>query len=454
MLSLRERALLGGVASGAVSVAIGLIAVLSYINSRVLDRFDEALEDRHTQLVVGLSVTTQNPAALGDLLFDPDYSTPYSGRYWQVTNSTGDVYTSASLFDETLAEPRSISDGPVIWDTMGPGDEIVRSAFQEITYEDGTVWGVSVAENKEQLLVERRVAQRSLMPVFALVGLIGVASSLLLMSAIIGPLRTLRADVSHRWERDEDLKPENYPGEVSPLVTDLNQLLLRNREIIAGSRRQTADLAHSLKTPATILRNELLNLSDSGASTDVAQEALDRIDAQIGRSLARMRAANSAELTHSRTNLSQSINRLSRLFLIMAEREGKLFSVTSPKDVWIRMDTQDIEEVIGNLLDNAFKWCRKSVKLSAEIHEDGIVIRVEDDGPGIPEEARREALRSGGRLDTSVAGTGLGLAIAVDLLNAYGAKLSLDTSRSLGGLEVRVVLPPKGVAKTLASDMS
>ncbi|WP_226689134.1 sensor histidine kinase [Ruegeria arenilitoris] len=443
MLSLRQRALLGGIASGALSVGVGTLAVFSFIDARISNRFDATLRDRHTQLVVGLSVTTQDPDALRDLMFDPAYSAPYSGRYWQVTTGNGEVYTSASLFDETIAEPPDISEDATLWNTYGPEGEALRSAYQKISFEDGTVWGISVAESQAQLVNERRAAQRSLLPVFGLVGLIGVASSLMLMSAILGPLRKLRADVAHRWDTDDNLTPTDYPDEVAPLVDDLNQLLHRNRDIVSGSRRQAADLAHALKTPATILRNELQAMSQAGVDTGIADEALDRIDSQLGRSLARIRALNTAELTHSRTDVSHSVERLARLFTTIAEREDKILEVKSDPELWVRMDTQDIEEVLGNLLDNAVKWCRGKVKLTAKRHEDCVEICIEDDGPGIPEDAIREALRSGGRLDTSVRGSGLGLAIAVDLLNAYGAHFDLGKSAALGGLSGRVVIPTK-----------
>lgn len=446
MLSLRQRALLGGIASGAVSVVVGAFAVYSYIDARVLLRFDRTLLERHTQLVVGLSVATQNPETLRDLIFDPAYGTPYSGRYWQVTGSNGQVYTSASLFDEAMAEPEGVPDEATIWNTRGPENEAIRSAYQRITFEDGSVWGVSVAESRSELISERRATRQNLLVAFALVGLIGMAGSILLMSAVLGPLRKLRGDVVHRWDQDEELRPGDYPEEVSPLVEDINQLLQRNRDIVSGSRRQAADLAHALKTPAAVLRNELAALSETGAATETAQEALDRIDAQLGRSLARMRAANTAELTHSRTDLSNSVDRLSRLFSSMAEREGKSLETRRDTGLWVRMDVQDIEEVIGNLLDNALKWSQHSVRFTAVGSTDAIELFVEDDGPGIPEEARREALRSGGRLDTSVPGTGLGLSIAVDLLKAYGADLYMGKSPELGGLAIRVVIPSMGSA--------
>ena len=440
MLSLRQRALLGGLATGALSVGVGMLVVFSYINTRVQEQFDETLRDRHTQLIVGLSATTEDPEALRDLMFDPAYGTPYSGRYWQVTDGNGATFTSASLFDETISEPARVREEAVVWNTSGPDNEAVRGVYQKITFEDGTEWGVTVAESRLELISERRAAQNNLLPVFGLVGLIGVAGSLLLMSAIIGPLRKLRADVAHRWDKGDNLKPEGYPEEVSPLVEDLNQLLHRNREIVSGSRRQAADLAHALKTPTAILRNELATLSDKGADIEPADVALNRIDAQLKRSLARMRASNTAELTHSRTDLTNSVNRLSRLFSVMAERAGKSLTTDCEDGLKVRMDTQDIEEVIGNLLDNALKWCRATAHIAAKRVENGIEICVEDDGPGIPEDAREELLRSGGRLDTSVSGTGLGLAISVDLLNAYGSKLKLGASANLGGLACHLLL--------------
>lgn len=443
MLSLRQRALLGGLATGALSVGVGTLVVFSYINTRVLEQFDETLRDRHTQLIVGLSATTDDPEALRDLMFDPAYGTPYSGRYWQVTDGSGAIFTSASLFDETISEPAGLREEAVVWNTAGPDNEAVRSVFQKITFEDGTEWGVTVAESRGELISERRAAQDNLLPVFGLVGLIGVAGSLMLMSAIVGPLRKLRADVAHRWDKGDDLKPEGYPEEVSPLVEDLNQLLHRNREIVSGSRRQAADLAHALKTPTAILRNELAALSDNGADTEPADDALNRIDAQLKRSLARMRASNTAELTYSRTDLTHSVNRLSRLFSVTAEREGKSLTTECESGLQVRMDAQDIEEVIGNLLDNALKWCRTRIHIAAKRVAGGIEICIEDDGPGIPEDAREGVLHSGGRLDTSVRGTGLGLAITVDLLNAYGCKLTLDTSSSLGGLACRILISGK-----------
>lgn len=441
MLSLRKRAWISGGIAALVSLTVGTFLLYSFLNQRVLQRFDAALADRHTQIVVALNSVSGDPGQLGDLLFDPAYQTPFSGRYWQVTGPDGQLFTSASLLDATLPGPAEATSALALLTAANPEVEEVRLAQQRITLEDGSAWTVAVAETLTELNAERFETRRSLVVAFALVAVIGLASVLVQTASIVRPLDRLRRDVAQRWEKDEELSEADYPEEVAPLVGDINALLQRNREIIARSRRQAADLAHALKTPSAILRNELTLLAEGSHEMDKALEALDRVDAQLGRSLARLRAANSGEATQTRTDLSHSVQRFGRMFGMMAGREGKTFSITCDPGLIIRMDAQDIEEVLGNLLDNALKWCRSAMALTVRQTAEGIEVLIEDDGPGIPETDRAEAMKPGARLDTSKPGTGLGLAIAGDLLQAYGAALVLEDSPSLGGLAVRITLP-------------
>jgi signal transduction histidine kinase len=441
MLSLRTRAWITGGLSALVAISVGTLLLYSFIDRRVSERFDRTLAERHTQIVVALNNVSDDPGRMGELIFDPAYQAPFSGRYWQVTGPDGQVYTSASLLEATLPEPAHPSDLLTVSDVIGPETEQLRVAHQIITLEDGSEWSVSVAEGRSGLIAERRDLRRSLIGAFALVAALGVSTVLLQTSAIVRPLEKLRKDVAARWDRNEELAESEYPEEVAPLVSDINSLLQRNRDIVQSSRRQAADLAHALKTPSAILRNELQALSEKSHDTDRALDALDRMDAQLGRSLARLRLANTGQTTFARTDLSNSVDRLSRLFSAMAKREGKHLTTLCEPELGIRVDAQDIEEVLGNLLDNALKWCRSSISLSVRQVDDGLEIAVEDDGPGIAEADRSEAVRSGKRLDTSKPGTGLGLAIANDLLRSYQAGLELGQSPSLGGLLVRVTLP-------------
>jgi signal transduction histidine kinase len=445
MLSLRKRAWISGGLSALVALTVGTFLLYSFLNQRVVKRFDRALTERHTQIVVALNAVPEDPDRLGELLFDPQYQTPFSGRYWQVIAPDGAVYTSASLLDATLPSPAAATAALAVADGANPEVEDVRLAQQVITLEDGTAWTVVVAESLAQLKDERRETRQSLVAAFALVAAIGMASVLLQTAAIVRPLDRLRREVSQRWDRDEELSEADYPEEVAPLVGDINALLQRNREIVSRSRRQAADLAHALKTPSAILRNELTTLADGSQDVTKALEALDRVDAQLGRSLARLRASNSGAATQAKADLSHSVDRFARMFGMMAKREGKTLAVSCDPGLMVRMDAQDIEEVLGNLLDNALKWCRSELSLAARKRAGGIEVLIEDDGPGIPETDRIEAMRSGARLDSAKPGTGLGLAIASDLLQAYGATLALEDSARLGGLAVRFTLPARRV---------
>jgi signal transduction histidine kinase len=440
MQSLRKRAWISGGLSALAAVAIGTVLLYSYLGRKTQERFDRALADRHTQLVVALSNVADDPDRLGELIFDPAYNSASSGRYWQVVGPEAEIYTSVSLFDATL--PLKVSGTRLtVQDAIGVDGERMRVAQQVITLEDGRAWTVAVAESLAGLDADRAETRHSLILAFALVAAVGLTGTLLQTAVILRPLEKLRKDVAHRWEQGEILNAADYPEEVAPLVDDINTLLQRNRDIVGRSRRQAADLAHALKTPSAILRNELLQLFDEGQDVERARDALDRLDAQLARSLARIRLSNTGESTFSRTDLSATVARFARLFGKMAERDGKRIDVACDPDLITRIDPQDLEEILGNVLDNALKWCRENVALTARRLPEGIELVIEDDGPGIRADDREAALLSGRRLDTSKPGTGLGLSIATDLVRAYGGRLVLGAGPRLGGLSVQIILP-------------
>jgi len=442
MRSLRHRAIVGGLVWAALSIAIGGVALFYFFDGITQRRFDALLLDRHLQVVVALSNSGVDEDAMNNMLTDAAYQRPYSGRYWQVSGADDAFLASRSLFDAFLDEQGTPDTRPQFWTGAGPEGR-VRGVRQTVGLEDGSSWVVSVAESLATLDAERQQIRQSLLATFAFIGVLGIAGAVLQTSTVVRPLTKLREDVSHRWDSEESLEPKDYPEEVAPLVSDINTLLHRNREIVARGRRQAADLAHAVKTPSAIMRNELDALSMKQINVVQAMQALDRVDAQLMRSLARVRAGNSAASTHTQTNLSNSVDRMARLFRSMpATSFIELQSSVTP-DLNVPMDAQDLEEVLGNLLENAFKWALTKVKISCSVSGSDIHVTIEDDGPGIPEIDRREALRSGGRLDVSTPGTGLGLAIAADLLQSYGGSLNLEQSNDLGGLQVLIVVPSK-----------
>ncbi len=438
MRSLRYRAIRGAVLWAVASIVIGLVALLLISNSLASRHFNEDLSELHNLLIVALDESGGDADALADIISQPQYSTVLSGQYWQVTGEEGQLVGSRSLFDVELIAPLSEGSVAEFWEATGPlGD--LRGLHQLVTLENGSVWHLNVAQSLEARDAERREIQQDLFTALAVIGILGILGALVQLAIVLRPLTKLREEVTGRWSGDGDLDPTHYPTEVAPLVSDINTLLKRNREVIEGTRRQTADLAHALKTPASILRNEIESREEKGEKLDSAKEALSRIDAQISRSLARIRAGNASTASYQ-TDVRNSVERLARLFRAMPSAADLVLEIDIADGLIAPMDRQDIEEVLGNLLENALKWRQQVVRVSAEAEDGQIFVHVDDDGPGIPPEKRQDALRVGGRLDTSAPGSGLGLAIAADLMAAYEGQIKLDDAPDLGGLRVTLTI--------------
>ena len=437
MRSMQRRVVAGGLVWATAVVFAGTFALISFFDTMADTRFEASLRDRHTQVVAALA-NAGSGDGIEEYLTDPAYFQPYSGRYWQLDGPDG-TWASRSLFDTTLPLPETVADGFHFWRGPGPA-ETVRGARETVELDDGTRWVVTVAETVATLASDRQAMRRSLGLSFGAVGVFMILGAAALTSIVLRPVRRLRQDVAARWDAGKPLEPEDYPSEVAPLVADIDALLHRNREIVERGRRQAADLAHALKTPSAALRNELVSLTGK-ANVAEALHALDRIDAQIGRSLARMRAETVFLAGGERTDLAASLRRLERLFRTMPESKDKSLELRVSGDLGVPVDRQDIEEMLGNLMENAFKWCASAVRVTARRTGDTAEIDVEDDGPGIDPDKRARAMAPGARLDTAVPGTGLGLAISQDLAHAYGGQVELARSEAMGGLKVTIRLP-------------
>ncbi|SFS20315.1 sensor histidine kinase [Yoonia litorea] len=452
MRSLRARAVTAGVIWAVITIVLGLAGLTTYLTSQSEARFIELLQTRHTQALVAVANSASSPEQIARAIGDPVYQRPFSGQYWQAESLDGDLIVSPSLVDGLLPLPPDQFEGPGTQEIVTPDGEELMIIGQWLTMDDGESWYVQVASSLETLRQDEAVLRQSLFFAFVIVAVIAVVGALVQVAAMLQPLNALRADVAARWEHEEGLQVTGYPVEVAPLVNDINGLLERNRDIIKGSRKQAADLAHAIKTPAAIMRNELEQLQVAGRDVTDALAALDRLDAQLQRSLARMRADGGDSSVGVITNLDTSLGRMQRAFTALARNAGRQFSADVPEGLRVRMDQSDLEEVIGNILDNAMKWSNSAFRLEAERTDDPAVrIIISDDGPGVPEEELGSVLRSGERLDQSKPGTGLGLAIASDLVTAYGGTIALGRSEDLGGLMVSLNLPVPGGPKLAKS---
>lgn len=438
--SLRGRALIGGAAWILLALLIGG-GVLAKLFDDFADRqFNARIQAQLIRLMSVLAV--EGPGALAEATGDPRFERPYSGLYWQVEQGDDVKIRSRSLWDTQLTLPPELTGATtVLFEGAGPRDENLRIIARAITLRNGVTWRLAVATALAELNAEQRAFRQGLF--FSQLALGGalIIAGLLQTALALRPLAHLRAAVTRYRDGRSPRIEGDFPSEVAPLAEDLNDLLDRNARILERARRQAADLAHALKTPAAILRNELTQLRDADETAlKHALEALDRIDAQTARHLARARVAAFAAPRGTRASVLQAVERIARALERIHGRRGLVFDIQVDEAHRFRGEPQDLEELLGSLMENAAKWANSRVLVRSEEDANGLTLRIEDDGEGIPADRRHDALQAGVRLDQKKSGTGLGLSIATDLTDIYGGTLELSDSE-LGGLCVTCRFP-------------
>jgi len=386
----------------------------------------------------------EGPDALTEPTGDPRFERPYSGLYWQVERGDEPPIRSRSLWDTELGLPEDIPGATtILFEGAGPRSEELRIIARAITLRNGQTWRLAVATSLADLQVEQRAFRQGLF--FAQLALAGalIIAGILQTALALRPLAGLRAAVTRYREGASSRIEGDFPSEVAPLAEDLNDLLDRNARTMERARRQAADLAHALKTPSSILRNELAQMRGADqTAVRHAIEALDRIDAQTARHLARARVAAFAAPRGTLAPVAVAVGRIMRaLHRIHADR-GVEFEVDVDHRHNFRGEPQDLEELLGSLMENAAKWAATRVRVRSVEDADALTLIIEDDGVGIPPEQHGDALQAGVRLDQKKSGTGLGLSIATDLADIYGGALSLSKS-DLGGLRVTCQFPKR-----------
>ncbi|HSG39246.1 MAG TPA: sensor histidine kinase, partial [Thermoanaerobaculia bacterium] len=271
-----------------------------------------------------------------------------------------------------------------------------------------------------------------------------VVGGLFLVRRAVSPFRSLRASLSLVREGRSQRVEGDYPTEVQPLVNDLNALLEDRERAVARALTTAGDLAHGLKTPLAVLVQEAEQAGAAGHHDLAAtlHQQLERMQRQIDYHLARARAtASSRAAPGVRCSVLPSVAGLVRTMRrLHAERELAIDTDVSPEHE-IQGRREDLDEMLGNLLDNACKWARSRVAVSSSLEDARLVISVDDDGPGLDPSLRAQVLQRGVRADQQVRGSGLGLAIVSDLAELYGGSVTLETS-PLGGTRARLQLPP------------
>ena len=258
----------------------------------------------------------------------------------------------------------------------------------------------------------------------------------------LSPVTQLRSRLADVHAGREPRVEGRYPAEVEPLVRDLNALLEQREDMVRRAHAKAGDLAHGLKTPLAVLANEAERAAAAGhdeLATLIGQQ-VDRMRRQVEYHLAHARAAASGAAAGSRCQIGESAEALARTLRRLYAERGLVIDVQVALDHTVRAQREDLDEMLGNLLDNACKWARTRVSVSSAVEGTRIVIAVDDDGIGIDPSQREAVLQRGVRADEAAPGSGFGLAIVRELTELYGGSISLAPS-PLGGVRARLELP-------------
>jgi signal transduction histidine kinase len=273
-------------------------------------------------------------------------------------------------------------------------------------------------------------------------GVIIVAAGVAVIRRGLSPFRVLRERLSDVRDGRSARLSGDYPTEVIPLVDDLNSLLEERERRVARAVAKAGDLAHGLKTPLAVLAKDI-DGADAAGQGDLAasmRRQVERMRRQIDWHLAQARATAAGPAPGARANIAECVRGLARALERLYADRALAITVDVPAEVVARVPVEDLEEMLGNLLDNACKWAKSRVSVTAALHASRIVIDVDDDGTGLEPAMRGLVLSRGVRADVSAPGSGLGLAIVRELAEAYGGSVALDRSPG-GGVRARLTVP-------------
>ncbi len=446
-LSLRVGLIAAGGSALALLVA-GAVLIVQFTNA-VERNFDLRLE---TLLLTLITATDLNGAVDEDAIegrSGGSFSRPLSGWYWQSRNAdTGDIidFSPSLLFDVLPIPDLPTSENPTRTFTFtASGGRELRALEQRVTLAPGSTFALLVAGDTQPMAWDISAFRNSVivwLGGLAVLFAIGIA---LLMRWSLRPLRRVRDDLGNIRDGKIQHLTGEYPGEIEPLVQDLNALMDSNREIVERARTHVGNLAHALKTPLAVLQNETQS-ADGPLAAKVGQQ-IGLMRDQVEHHLNRARMAAQANVLGAVTPVGPVITALARVMAKVYQERGLDVEADAGPGHRFRGEKQDLEEMAGNLFDNACKWAASKVRVSITQRSierrPFLTISFDDDGPGLTLEERALALSRGHRLDETKPGSGLGLSIVDELARIYGGSLKLEGS-PLGGLSAQLTLPAAG----------
>jgi signal transduction histidine kinase len=421
-----------------VLLGVGGYALDRILTAAITRNFDAQLEYVLTALIASSEIGPEGEIFLSRPPADQRFLEAYSGAYFQISGGNLEPFPSRSLWDQRLRTGTQHRDYDIhTYDSDQFPSEKLRIVERDVKLPGSAVrWRFQVAENRETLDEQIKILRRTLVRSFGVLGL-----GLILLAALqafygLWPLRRVRRAIAEIRSGEKNRIDERLPREIEPLTEELNALLVHNEVQAEEARRHAGNLAHALKTPLTVITNAATAGSPDLADTVCREAATMR--RQVDHHLARARAIGRRASAQARAEVWPSLEAVERAV-------SKIYKVTIDLDgdrgAAVRVEKQDLDEMVGNLIENAGKYGGGRVFVTVRTTPECVEIDVEDDGRGIPESMRTSIFDRGVRLDTEKPGTGLGLAIVRDVAEIYGGSIRLEESEDLGGLLARLKLP-------------
>ncbi|GEO84063.1 MULTISPECIES: sensor histidine kinase [Alphaproteobacteria] len=445
MRSIRGRFLIVSAASVCLAMVLAAFVFVSLFTRGLERRIDDELTS-HINLFAGtLRLTPDGTLELPDRPVDHRFTEPYGGLYWQVQDDLkGRQLRSQSLWDYTLPLPDDAQEANAVHRYILPGPEGADLIVQErkiiIAAPEGPRPIRVAAAIDARVVSEARTGYTlDIIPFMAVLAAFLVAASLAQLTFGLRPVSSVSEGLNRIRERKAERLNGRYPKELQGVVDAVNSLLDAQSEILQKARTRSADLAHGLKTPLTVMANDAQTLKERG-QTDIADELAHLVSvmqAHVERELARSRIAATAELRASDADIGLAVDRIVRTLRRTPKGEELVWTVDVPPDVTVEVDPHDLEELLGNILDNAVKWARSNINVTVRKGPDRTRMVIEDDGPGADPAGIKRMTERGIRLDSQTPGTGIGLAIVSDIASVYDLGIEI-ANRETGGLKVSV----------------
>jgi len=459
LLDLRRRSLVRRLVliAGIWTLLVVLVAgvfLTAQFRSAAIRRFDQSLAVLTDDLYAGSSVDDGQLRA--PALTDIRATRAYSGRYWLILGKRPDgsmpqLVRSRSLWDSDLMLSSDQIDRldaapgkTLFFDMRGPQDKPLRAAAI-LARLPGLTDPVVFLAAEDRSPIDTDADRFGRITAFALLILGGGLILGVVVQVRFGlqPLFRLRREVAGVRRGKAERLADDYPEELEPLSRELNALLAHNQEVVERQRTHVGNLAHALKTPLSVMLTEASQ--QPGQLAEVVERQAQTMREQVDHHLRRARAAARSQTSGERTPVEPILDELAvtleRIFQDKADGRGIEIDWRCPEDLAFQGEKQDFLEVVGNVMENAGKWCKGRIRVdAAPTGETRMTVTVDDDGPGLPPEEWGQALKRGQRLDENAPGSGLGLSIVDELARAYGGSVKLGES-PLGGLRVTLDLP-------------